>query len=101
MDAAVHRLEGTLNSQKGGLVIMKKDNAEKHVFKKPAAKISLLGLDKLAATKRKLQEDETEQKHSKVLSYKNDWDDSEDIEDTKTLDKDKSQKERFVYDFLL
>jgi len=55
-DDAVYRLEGTGGDQRGGLVIMKKGqqsaDVERHKFKQPAARQSLLGLDKLAASKR-------------------------------------------------
>jgi len=50
-DDAVYRLEGTSGEQRGGLVIMKKGQSadvDRHEFKRPAAKQSLLGLDKLA-----------------------------------------------------
>ena len=54
-DDAVHRLEGTSGEQRGGLVIMKKGqsaNVNRHEFKQPTSRQSLLGLDKLAASKR-------------------------------------------------
>lgn len=54
-DDAVYRLEGTSGEQRGGLVIMKKGQSadvDRHEFKQPAPKQSLLGLDKLAARKR-------------------------------------------------
>jgi len=54
-DDAVYRLEGTSGEQRGGLVIMKKGQSadvDRHEFKRPAARQSLLGLDKLAASKR-------------------------------------------------
>ena len=49
------RLEGLCGSEKGGLIIKKKKNPtedqnDELIFKKP--KVSLLGLDKLAAKKR-------------------------------------------------
>ncbi|XP_074645690.1 pre-mRNA-splicing factor ATP-dependent RNA helicase PRP16-like [Tubulanus polymorphus] len=72
--SAVHRLEGTSGGA-GGLVIMKKgpatDTEAPHIFKKP----SLLGLDKLAAEKRKqpsAEFTEIENKKSKISSYKGD-----------------------------
>ena len=47
------RLEGTPRNERGGLVIMNKNNeVGQHVFKKPTT-ISLLGLDRLAEEKRK------------------------------------------------
>ena len=54
-DDAVYRLEGTSGEQRGGLVIMKKGQSadvDRHEFKRPACRQSLLGLDKLAASKR-------------------------------------------------
>ena len=54
-DDAIYRLEGTSGEQRGGLVIMKKGQSadvDRHEFKRPAPKQSLLGLDKLAASKR-------------------------------------------------
>lgn len=60
-DDNIHRLEGSVGTQKGGLVIMKKNSSaagteENHQFKKPEVKASLLGLDKLAASKRTREE---------------------------------------------
>lgn len=82
-DPSLHRLEGSSGTERGGLVIMKKGPAEssdeKHVFKTPTAKVSLLGLDRLAAEKRKEAEEKLSTK-SKVMSYKGDWED-EDVED--------------------
>jgi len=52
---SVYRLEGTSGEQRGGLVIMKKGQSadvDRHEFKRPAPRQSLLGLDKLAASKR-------------------------------------------------
>ncbi|KAG6465812.1 hypothetical protein O3G_MSEX015410, partial [Manduca sexta] len=45
----VHRLAGTSGDAPGGLIVKKKDNPSEFQFAKP----SLLGLDKLAAAKRK------------------------------------------------
>ncbi|XP_063535464.1 pre-mRNA-splicing factor ATP-dependent RNA helicase PRP16-like [Cydia strobilella] len=59
----LHRLEGTSGDAVGGLIIKKKDNPADFQFARP----SLLGLDKLAASKRKqnrlisFQEDENEE----------------------------------------
>lgn len=79
-DLSLHRLEGSdPNVQVGGLIVKKKSAAsEQHVFRAPAPRISLLGLDLLAAQKRKeRQESEGEKnvKKSKVSSYK-DWEES-------------------------
>ncbi|XP_029464131.1 pre-mRNA-splicing factor ATP-dependent RNA helicase PRP16 isoform X2 [Rhinatrema bivittatum] len=78
-DFSIHRLAGSNpEEQVGGLVIKKKiASAEQHVFKTPAPRTSLLGLDLLAVQKRKEREekedsDREEKKKSKVSSYK-DW----------------------------
>ncbi|MCJ8737335.1 hypothetical protein PDJAM_G00022720 [Pangasius djambal] len=85
-DASVHRLEGSgPDSQVGGLIVKKKNaSAEQHVFRAPAPRTSLLGLDLLAAQKRKEREgkeqlnadlDDRTAKKSKVSSYR-DWEES-------------------------
>jgi hypothetical protein len=55
-DGVMYRLEGSSETQKGGLVIMKKStvssNDTQHEFKPPSVQKSLLGLDRLAAIKR-------------------------------------------------
>lgn len=102
-DSSIHRLEGSSGSEKGGLIIMKKGpskDTEQHSFKKPdLPKVSLLGLDKLAAAKRKQADlnENAEQKRSKVLSYKNDWDNSEDVDDdSDDRRENRGPKERYV-----
>ncbi|XP_076357902.1 ATP-dependent RNA helicase l(1)G0007 isoform X2 [Tachypleus tridentatus] len=81
---SIHRLEG-IQEEVGGLVIKKSKSqaGENVVFKPPYPKKSLLGLDVLAAQKRKEKEmNELEEiKHSKVSSYQNDWDEDEDVEE--------------------
>lgn len=47
-DESIHRLEGSSNQEKGGLVIVKKEAPKEFQFAKP----SMLGLDKLAAARR-------------------------------------------------
>uniref|UniRef100_A0A8B9KZE3 RNA helicase n=1 Tax=Astyanax mexicanus TaxID=7994 RepID=A0A8B9KZE3_ASTMX len=82
-DASLHRLAGSdPGAQVGGLIVKKKSAAaEQHVFRAPAPRTSLLGLDLLAAQKRKEREgkeqlnaelDDQRSKKSKVSSYK-DW----------------------------
>ncbi|KAK1163517.1 pre-mRNA-splicing factor ATP-dependent RNA helicase PRP16-like [Acipenser oxyrinchus oxyrinchus] len=80
-DASLHRLEGSdPSTEVGGLILYKKSAApEQHVFRAPTPRTSLLGLDLLAAQKRKEHEDrekqeneEKEKKKSKVSSYQ-DW----------------------------
>jgi len=66
-------------------------DSNKHDFKAPA--VSVLGLDRLAAAKRKALEEEKEIKKSKVQSYK---DDEEDIEEDEEYEKkDRDRKERY------
>uniref|UniRef100_A0A8C6SX50 Pre-mRNA-splicing factor ATP-dependent RNA helicase PRP16 n=1 Tax=Neogobius melanostomus TaxID=47308 RepID=A0A8C6SX50_9GOBI len=83
-DVSMHRLAGSdPSSQVGGLIVKKKSAAsEAHVFRAPTPRTSLLGLDLLAAQKRKEREikekadgsdEERNKKKSKVSSYK-DWD---------------------------
>ncbi|KAF7244556.1 Pre-mRNA-splicing factor ATP-dependent RNA helicase PRP16 [Varanus komodoensis] len=77
-EAALHRLEGLApETQAGGLLIRKKSaSEEQHVFKIPAPRTSLLGLDLLAAQKRREREERDiggeDRKRSRVSSYK-DW----------------------------
>lgn len=59
-EASLHRLAGLApEEQVGGLVLVKRRSAaeEQHVFKIPAPRASLLGLDLLAAQKRRERED--------------------------------------------
>ena len=81
-DTSIHRLEGTnLDSQVGGLICKTKSAAsEQHVFKAPAPRPSLLGLDLLASLKRREREekdDGEDKKKSRISSYK-DWEESKD-----------------------
>ena len=76
-DPSLHRLEGSAGNEVGGLVIMKKGPAgeDQHVFKKPLT--SLLGLDKLAEAKRKLDSaSDIVKRKSKVTSYKDEDDEN-------------------------
>lgn len=82
---SMHRLEGTDPAQVGGLIVKKKSAAaEPHVFRAPTPRTSLLGLDLLAAQKRKERDGKEEtdasgfdrnNKKSKVSSYK-DWEEN-------------------------
>ena len=99
-DPALHRLEGSSGNQVGGLILMKKtptDSADKHSFKKPVG--SLLGLDKLAAIKRKQDErSDDRKKKSKVMSYNDDEDsdgDSSDSDDEDRKQKSDHKKQRY------
>ncbi|XP_039619262.1 pre-mRNA-splicing factor ATP-dependent RNA helicase PRP16 isoform X1 [Polypterus senegalus] len=86
VDACLHRLEGSdPNEQVGGLVVRKKSAAaEQHIFRAPTPRTSLLGLDLLAAQKRKDREEKNKQeeleekwkKKSKVSSYR-DWEEGQ------------------------
>lgn len=79
-DSSLHRLEGSEPSlQEGGLVIKKKSSSnEQHVFKAPAPRSSLLGLDLLAAQKRKEREEKEQQEADKKTKVgSKDWEDRE------------------------
>ncbi|XP_047666368.1 pre-mRNA-splicing factor ATP-dependent RNA helicase PRP16 isoform X1 [Tachysurus fulvidraco] len=110
-DASLHRLEGSgPDSQVGGLIVKKKSaSSEQHVFRVPAPRVSLLGLDLLAAQKRKEREGKEQQnsdlddqtsKKSKVSSYR-DWEegksDSGSDEEDEGQDKRNGKKERRCY----
>uniref|UniRef100_A0A7N9ASE9 Pre-mRNA-splicing factor ATP-dependent RNA helicase PRP16 n=1 Tax=Mastacembelus armatus TaxID=205130 RepID=A0A7N9ASE9_9TELE len=101
-DVSMHRLEGTdPSAEVGGLIVKKKSAAaEPHVFRAPTPRTSLLGLDLLAAQKRKERESKEQgdvggsdksRKKSKVSSYK-DWEEgksdsgSDEEEDDKSRD---------------
>lgn len=88
------------------MVKKKSASAEQHVFRAPAPRTSLLGLDLLAAQKRKEREgkeqlnadlEDRESKKSKVSSYR-DWEesksDSGSDEDDEDSDRRNGQKER-------
>uniref|UniRef100_A0A665WCB2 RNA helicase n=1 Tax=Echeneis naucrates TaxID=173247 RepID=A0A665WCB2_ECHNA len=106
-DVSLHRLEGSdPTAQVGGLIVKKKSAAaEPHVFRAPTPRTSLLGLDLLAAQKRKEREtkdqadatsDDSYRKKSKVSSYK-DWEEgkSDSGSDEEDNNKDRgTQKER-------
>lgn len=63
-DDNLHRLEGTSADAPGGLIIKKKDTPGEFQFVKP----SLLGLDKLAAEKRK---------QNRLISFQDDVEEAE------------------------
>ncbi|XP_059373492.1 pre-mRNA-splicing factor ATP-dependent RNA helicase PRP16-like [Carassius carassius] len=104
-DLSPHRLEGSdPGVQVGGLMVKKRSaSSEPHVFRAPAPRASLLGLDLLAAQKRKEREgkerlDDQETKRSKVSSY-TDWeegksDSGSDEEDQEEGDSRNGKKER-------
>ena len=99
-DPSIHMLEGSSGNEPGGLIIMKKgpgpsSDKDKHVFKTPAPRTSVLGLDRLAAEKRKQKEDEEKEK-SRVTSYKDDVEEGDDVESDMTPARHKSdvQKDR-------
>ena len=100
-DDGIQRLEGSSGQETGGLIIMKKKpSGESHTFKKPEMpKVSLLGLDKLAAVKRQTDNSDgsATPKRSKVSSYKDDDDDDDaDVEEEKSSDKSKGSHERYL-----
>uniref|UniRef100_T1J2J4 RNA helicase n=1 Tax=Strigamia maritima TaxID=126957 RepID=T1J2J4_STRMM len=84
---SIHRLEGSSQREVGGLIIKKKDT-EDIVFKKPLIpRKSCLGLDVLAAKKRKEKETvENERKKAKTCY---DWEEDE----TKAKDEDENEKD--------
>uniref|UniRef100_A0A8D3DHP0 Pre-mRNA-splicing factor ATP-dependent RNA helicase PRP16 n=1 Tax=Scophthalmus maximus TaxID=52904 RepID=A0A8D3DHP0_SCOMX len=98
-DVSIHRLEGTdPDAQVGGLIVKKKTAAaEPHVFRAPTPRTSLLGLDLLAAQKRKEREskeqadaigEDANRKKSKVSSYQ-DWEESKSDSGSDEEDDDK------------
>ena len=98
---SMHRLEGTdPSAQVGGLIVKKKRAAaEPHVFRAPTPRTSLLGLDLLAAQKRKEREgkeqadgggDDRHSKKSKVSSYK-DWEEGKSDSGSDEEDDDKNR----------
>lgn len=105
-DDSMHRLEGTNSKiEVGGLIVKKKSAAADHVFRAPTPRTSLLGLDLLAAQKRKEREskelseaggEDGARKKSRVSSYK-DWEESKsdsgsDEEDDEKNGQDKKEK---------
>lgn len=104
-DDSMHRLEGTdPAAQVGGLIVKKKSAAsEPHVFRAPTPRTSLLGLDLLAAQKRKERESKEQadgndgnSKKSKVSSFK-DWEEGKSDSGSDDEDDDKNshaKKER-------
>ncbi|XP_061820017.1 pre-mRNA-splicing factor ATP-dependent RNA helicase PRP16 isoform X1 [Nerophis lumbriciformis] len=110
-DESMHRLEGSdPKEQVGGLIVKKKSAAaENHVFRAPTPRTSLLGLDLLAAQKRKEREskeqndgsgEDRDRKKSKVSSYK-DWEEnksdsgSDDDEDDEKNSQDKKENRKY------
>lgn len=98
---SIHRLEGSdPAAQVGGLIVKKKSAAaEPHVFRAPTPRTSLLGLDLLAAQKRKERESKEQgdaggedghRKKSKVSSYK-DWEESKSDSGSDEDDDDKNR----------
>ncbi|KAK7913108.1 hypothetical protein WMY93_013319 [Mugilogobius chulae] len=102
-DVSMHRLAGAdPSSQVGGLIVKKKSAAaESHVFRAPTPRSSLLGLDLLAAQKRKERDlkektdgdEERNLKKSKVSSYK-DWDEGKSDSGSDEEEDDKSKDSR-------
>lgn len=90
-DSDLYRLEGS-KDERGGLIVKKKPPGDNELFKAPAPKKSILGLDKLAALRRKQKEDaeETETKKSRVISYLDEDDDGKEVEH----DVDKEERKR-------
>lgn len=78
-DESLHRLEGTSADAPGGLIIKKKETPGEFQFAKP----SLLGLDKLAAEKRR---------QNRLISFQDDGD--EDAETSTDQSESSGAKER-------
>ncbi|TWW68055.1 pre-mRNA-splicing factor ATP-dependent RNA helicase PRP16 [Takifugu flavidus] len=103
-DVSMHRLEGEdPTAQIGGLIVKKKSAAaEPHVFRAPTPRTSLLGLDLLAAQKRREREEQADNernsKKSKVSSYK-EWEEakSDSGSDEEEDEKDKHAKKERKY----
>ncbi|KNC23761.1 hypothetical protein FF38_13822, partial [Lucilia cuprina] len=70
-DSGVHRLEGTSATEMRGGLVIKKTKTDDNKFKVP--KPSILGLDKLAAQKRKEREES-----QRLISFKDNENDDED-----------------------
>lgn len=74
-DPSVHCLSANEDDQPVGLIIKKPAESE-HVFKVPTARASLLGLDKLAAEKRKRQQNEVKTTSTEKKPRKEEYDDT-------------------------
>lgn len=89
-EESLHRLAGTSPGDEAcGLVLRGRSAAaEQHVFKAPAPRASLLGLDVLAAQKRREREEEAAGgKRSRVSSYR-DWEEGRDEADSPEEDEE-------------
>lgn len=80
-DKNLHRLEGSSGDAPGGLIIKKKEKPSDFQFAKP----SLLGLDKLAAAKRK---------QKSLISFQDDVDEDESAESSSDSGGTKERKYR-------
>ncbi|CAH0398582.1 unnamed protein product [Chilo suppressalis] len=80
-ETSLHRLEGTSGDAPGGLIIKKKDKPAEFQFAKP----SLLGLDKLAAAKRK---------QNRLISFQDDANEDENAASKSDSDSTKERKYR-------
>lgn len=80
-DENLHRLAGTSGDGPGGLIIKKKDKPQEFQFAKP----SLLGLDKLAAAKRK---------QNRLISFQNEENEDDEAEDNSNAASVKQRKYR-------
>lgn len=98
-DPSLHRLEGSRGNEKGGLIIKKKSNVDKsHEFTKPqlSPRTSLLGLDKLAAAKRMVDEPSVElsRKKSRIISYQDEDDDDDDDGDSDSDEEENNERSK-------
>ncbi|XP_006822620.1 pre-mRNA-splicing factor ATP-dependent RNA helicase PRP16-like [Saccoglossus kowalevskii] len=96
-DPSMHRLEGS-KYQTGGLIIKKKSNegsGERILFKVPdAPRRSLLGLDTLAAEKKKEKSGDGVKK-SRVTSYKHEWDENDDEDEDDDSDEEEEDYKKY------
>lgn len=74
-DPSVHCLAANEDDQPVGLIIKKPAESE-HVFKVPTARVSLFGLDKLAAEKRKRQQNEIKTTNTDKKPRSEEYDDT-------------------------
>nr|CAD7614025.1 unnamed protein product [Timema genevievae] len=93
-DAAVYRLEGS-KQEIGGLIFTKKTQSEDGSFKIPSAKKSLLGLDRLAAIRRKEKDDEIRGVDKSMVTSYTDQDEGHEVENVTTGDEKKKGERHY------
>nr|CAD7257683.1 unnamed protein product [Timema shepardi] len=93
-DAALYRLEGS-KQEIGGLIFTKKTQSEDGSFKIPSAKKSLLGLDRLAAIRRKEKDDEIRELDKSMVTSYTDQDEGHEVENVTTGDEKKKGERHY------